>query len=88
MFLFGYYGVKEGQFNLYNIIWCAMQIAIYLVLGVIEQMNAYEFVSETLRGKIKRIMSIIDDFTNIRTKQPNLLKEEVMKDEPKKEENK
>lgn len=73
MFLFGYYGITKGAFDIYNIIWCSVQIALYLVLGVIEQINAYEFVSETLRGKIKRIISIIDDFTNVRTQKPSLL---------------
>lgn len=83
MFLFGYYSVKGGEFDVYSIIWCSIQIALYLVLGAIEQMNAYEFVSETLRGKIKRVISIIDDFTNVRTKQPNLLEEEVNQNEQK-----
>lgn len=53
MFLFGYYGVKSGNVQELwkNVIWCSIQITLYLVLGVIAMLNAFDFVTETLRGK-------------------------------------
>lgn len=80
MFLFGYYSFGKGEFYWENIIWCAIQIAIYVGLGLLEYLKTYEFVTETLRGKIKRIISYIDDFTNVRTKFPHLLEEEKEKE--------
>lgn len=62
--LFGYFTFKEGVFSWNGLIWSSLQISIYLILGLIEYLNAYEFVTKTLREKIKRIIVIIDKFKN------------------------
>jgi magnesium-transporting ATPase (P-type) len=72
MFLFGYYGIKSGNIEELwkNIIWCTLQVALFLAFGVIEMLNAFDFVTETLRGKINRVISIIDDFNTMRMNHP------------------
>lgn len=62
--IFAYFTFQEGQFTWNGLIWSTLQIAIYLVLGLIEYLNAYEFITKTLREKIKRIIVIIDKFKN------------------------
>lgn len=78
MFLFGYYGVKSGNVQELwkNVIWCSIQITLYLVLGVIAMLNAFDFVTETLRGKINRVISIIDDFSTMRINHPEYFNKE------------
>lgn len=63
-FIFGYYILKEGAISKSGMIWASLQIAIYLALGFIEYLNAYEFVTKTIREKIKRVLVIIDKFAN------------------------
>ena len=78
MFLFGYYGIKSGNVEELwkNVIWCAIQVTLYLVLGVIAMLNAFDFVTETLRGKINRVISIIDDFSSMRVNHPEIFRKE------------
>ena len=78
MFLFGYYGIKSGNVEELwkNVIWCAIQVTLYLVLGVIAMLNAFDFVTETLRGKINRVISIIDDFSSMRANHPEIFRKE------------
>lgn len=78
MFLFGYYGIKSGNADELwkNVIWCSIQVTLYLVLGIIEMLNAFDFVTETLRGKINRVISIIDDFTTMRLNHKELFRKE------------
>ena len=79
MFLFGYYGIKSGNVEELwkNVIWCSIQITLYLVLGVIAMLNAFDFVTETLRGKINRVISIIDDFSSMRQNHPEIFRKEI-----------
>ncbi len=60
--LFGYYTLKPGEINKANMIWCTLQMAIYLAFGFIEYYNTIEYITKTIREKIKRVMSIIDKF--------------------------
>lgn len=60
--LFGYYTLKEGEINKANMIWCALQMAMYLAFGMIEYYNTLEYITKTIREKIKRVMAIIDKF--------------------------
>lgn len=63
--LFGYYTLGKGSIDWRGMLWATLQIAIYLTLGFIEYLNAYEYVTKTIREKIKRIMIIIDKFKTI-----------------------
>lgn len=60
--LFGYYTLKTGEIDKANVIWCSLQMAIYLAFGLIEYFNTIEYITKTIREKIKRVMSIIDKF--------------------------
>jgi len=63
-FLFGYYALKPNGLDTATVIWCALQVAIFLTNGMFKYMSSYFFITETLRGKIKRVMDIIDEFIN------------------------
>ena len=73
-FVFGYFTIRNNGWDWAAIFWYALQIAIFMTIGLLKYMNAYFFVSETLRGKINRVMSIVDEFKNIREKNPNIFK--------------
>ena len=60
--LFGYYTFGRNGINWTGMAWAFLQIALYLVFGFIEYLNAFEYVSKTIREKIKRIMVILDKF--------------------------
>lgn len=60
--LFGYYTLGKGEINVENIIWCSLQMALYLAFGMIEYFNTLEYITKTIREKIKRVMAIIDKF--------------------------
>ena len=62
--LFGYYALKSNGLDTATVIWCALQVAIFLTNGMFKYMSSYFFITETLRGKIKRVMDIIDEFIN------------------------
>ena len=72
--LFGYFGFKPGTWIWANIAWASLQVGLFLANGMIKYMNAYFFVTETLRGKIKRVVDILDEFINIRAKHPGIFK--------------
>lgn len=72
--LFGYFGFKPGEIVWANIAWAALQVGLFLANGMMKYMNAYFFVTETLRGKIKRVIDILDEFINIRAKHPGIFK--------------
>lgn len=60
--LFGYYTFGKNVIDWWGMAWAFLQIALYLVFGFIEYLNAFEYVSKTIREKIKRIMVILDKF--------------------------
>lgn len=70
--LFGYFTLGKNAFDWAKIEWYALQVMIFLANGFLKQMNAYFFVTETLRGKVKRVMDIIDEFMNLRAKSPGI----------------
>lgn len=74
--LFGYF-VPRQDFSVSSLIWSALQVALYLVLGQIEYNNAYYFVTQTLRGKIERVICILDEFTVLRSEHEGIFKVEV-----------
>lgn len=79
--LFGYYALKKGDALLSNMIWCALQVSLYVVMGVIQYMQAYDFTNNALRGKIKRILALIDEFNNLRVKYPKIFDNKIIVDD-------
>lgn len=69
--LFGYYGLSKKEFDWAQIEWYALQVMTFLATGFLKYLNSYFFVTETLRGKVKRVMDVIDEFINLRTKSPD-----------------
>ena len=70
--IFGCFSLGIGKFNLSNIIWTSLQIALYLILGQIKYADAYRFVTEDLRGKIDKVISLLEEFQNLRRKVPGI----------------
>lgn len=60
--MFGYNNFIINKPDWGNVIWSALQVAIFLILGLIEYFNALEFITKRLREKIKRVNCIIDEF--------------------------
>lgn len=71
--IWGYFDIVQN-FNVGGIIYSSLQVALYLILGQLEYNDAYYFVTQTLRDKIDRVVSIIDEFQNIRKNHPNKFK--------------
>lgn len=64
-FIFGYYGVTLIQgFNYANLIWTSLQVAIFLVMGVIKMYQAYNFVVDEFRGRIIKKIDSLQKFEN------------------------
>lgn len=59
--LFGFYGVELiTDFNVSNLIWTAIQVVLFLVMGVISYLQAYSFVTDEYRHRIiKKIDNLI-----------------------------
>jgi len=73
--LFGYYTIKPAnEFSVELLAWYALHIIFFLTNGAINHSSSYFFVTETLRGKINRAVTIIDSFINIRNKHPDIFK--------------
>lgn len=60
----GFFVVDElKDFNISKLIWCGLQLAIYLFLGVLTYLRSYSFVTDELRGqKIRRINLLTEYF--------------------------
>lgn len=69
--LFGYYTFSYS-FDWAHIIWALFQVAVYLIMGQIDYNNSYYFVTQTLRGKIERVITILDEFINLRREYPGI----------------
>ncbi len=64
-FIFGYYGVTLIQgFNYANLIWTSLQVALFLVMGVIKMYQAYNFVVDEFRGRIIKKIDSLQKFEN------------------------
>ena len=74
MILFGCFELGTGAIDWANVVWCLLQVMFYLLTGQIEYEKAYSFVTKTLRGKVNKVISIIEEFIDIRTKNPDIFK--------------
>lgn len=63
--LFGFYGVRLiTDFNVANLIWTAIQVVLFLVMGVISFLQAYSFVTDEYRARIIRKIDNLMKFDN------------------------
>lgn len=87
--IFGYYSVKLVQgFNYANLIWTALQVALFLAMGVITMFKAYNYVVDEFRGRIVKKIDNLQKFDNyvnaisveevktVEKKEPKIEKEE------------
>ncbi len=60
-FIFGYYGVSPLiDFSYANLIWKALQVGLFLIMGTITMYNSYIFIVDEYRGRIiKKIDNLI-----------------------------
>lgn len=63
-FVFAYYGLKMAQ-GYAGIIWASVQVSIYLILGLVEYINCYNFIIEEFRNKIIRKANYLEKFMNM-----------------------
>lgn len=63
--IFGYYGVDLiRDFSYANLIWKALQVGIFLVMGVIKMYTSYMFVVDEYRGRIIKKIDNLQMFEN------------------------
>lgn len=63
--LFGYYGVKLiADFNVADLIWTAIQVALFLIMGVISYLQSYFFIVDEYRHKIIKKIDNLEKFNN------------------------
>lgn len=63
--IFGYYGVSFIQnFDYARLIWTSLQVALFLVMGVIKMYQAYNFVVDEFRGRIVKKIDNLQKFDN------------------------
>ncbi len=63
--IFGYYGVKLIQgFNYANLIWMTLQVALFIVMGVVRMFQSYNFVVDEFRGRIIKKIDHLQKFEN------------------------
>lgn len=63
--LFGFYGVKLiADFNISNLIWTAIQVALFLVMGVIAYLQAYFFIVDEYRHRVIQKIDNLEKFYN------------------------
>lgn len=72
--LFGYFAPGKNQVDAANTLWYALQVSMFLAIGMTKYMNSYYFITEKLRGKINRVIDILDEFINTRKKNPGIFK--------------
>lgn len=70
--LFGLCSLERGVFDVTGILWTTIQVAIFLVLGALEYLNCFEFITENFRGKMIVVIGYIDEFKNLIEKRPEL----------------
>lgn len=74
--LFGVYGIDPAKgFDWYGAIWCAIQVAIYIVLGIVEYFNSYMFMADTYRTALVRKCNHLERFKNMYNENPERFKE-------------
>lgn len=63
--IFGYYGVRLIEdFNFANLIWTTLQVALFLVMGVISMYKSYIFIVDEFRGRIIKKIDNLQKFDN------------------------
>lgn len=63
--LFGYYGVEMlADFSPALLIWRFLQVCMFLVMGVIKMYRSYSFVIDEYRGRIIKIIHVLQKFNN------------------------
>ncbi len=63
--IFGYYGVSLIEnFDYARLIWTTLQVALFLVMGVIKMYQAYNFVVDEFRGRIVKKIDNLQKFDN------------------------
>ena len=63
--IFGYYGVTLIQdFDYANLIWMGLQVAIFLITGVIKMYQSYNFIVDEYRGRIIKKIDNLQKFYN------------------------
>ncbi|MEG2541254.1 MAG: hypothetical protein RSB59_05760 [Clostridia bacterium] len=63
--LFGYYGVELiKDFNYASLIWTALQVGVFLIMGVIKMYQSYIFVTDEYRGRIIKKIDNLQKFEN------------------------
>lgn len=63
--LFGYYGVElVRDFNYASLIWTALQVGVFLIMGVIKMYQSYIFVTDEYRGRIIKKIDNLQKFEN------------------------
>ena len=63
--LFGFYGVKLiSDFNVANLIWTAIQVALFLIMGVIAYLQAYFFIVDEYRHRVIKKIDNLEKFYN------------------------
>ena len=63
--IFGYYGVELVQdFSYADLIWKSLQVAIFIIAGVIKMYQSYMFVKDEYRGRIIKKIDNLQKFEN------------------------
>ena len=63
--LFGYYGVQiVRNFSYASLIWTALQVGVFLIMGVIKMYQSYIFVTDEYRGRIIKKIDNLQKFEN------------------------
>ena len=73
--LFGLYWLQPNAWSWAAIIWYAFQVSTFLANGVIQYFKGYDYVIHNMRAKVERVINIIDEFINLRAKNPELFVE-------------
>ena len=61
--LFGYFGVKlVADASLANVIWTALQIAVYIGTGMLAYIQSYVFITDEHRSRIIKKIDMLDKF--------------------------
>lgn len=68
--IFGYYGIELIQdFSYAQLIWTALKVGVFLIMGSIKLYQAYMFVTEEWRGRIIKKIDNLEQFNNWASKQ-------------------
>lgn len=75
--IFGYYGVTLLEdFSYANLIWNALQVAVFVLIGAVAMYNSYLFITNEHRGRIVKKVNCLEMFESYRKKKyPNENKE-------------